>query len=47
MNIFGPEYKFLGVGFGYHKKYKVMCVMDFAEKYEEKITVKEWEISNL
>lgn len=38
-NIF-RDYKYVGVGFGSHKKYRYMCVLDFAERAVCDINVK-------
>lgn len=35
-NVLNPEYKFAGVGFGEHKTYRTMTVIDFAGDYKEK-----------
>jgi len=34
-NIFNSEFKVVGIGIGPHRKYRVMCVMDFAAGYIE------------
>ncbi len=34
-NIFNPLYQVVGVGFGPHRRYGQMCVMDFAGTYTE------------
>lgn len=36
-NIFNPKFTVVGIGCGPHKKYKYMCIMDFAGGYIEKI----------
>lgn len=35
-NILSKAYTHIGVGFGPHKKYRYMCVQDFAERYKDK-----------
>ena len=32
-NIYEPSWTDVGFGWGYHKEYKIMCVMDFAKGY--------------
>jgi hypothetical protein len=36
INIFNREYTITGIGFGVHKKFNYMCVIDFAGGYTEK-----------
>jgi uncharacterized protein YkwD len=35
-NIFRADYRMAGVACGYHKIYKVMCVISYAAKYQER-----------
>ena len=35
MNMFNPEYRFVGVACGTHARFHDMCVMDFAARYSE------------
>ena len=35
MNMFSPEYRFVGVACGTHARFHDMCVMDFAARYSE------------
>jgi Cysteine-rich secretory protein family len=35
-NVFRADYRMAGVACGYHKVYKVMCVISYAAKYREK-----------
>ena len=35
VNMFNPEYRFVGVGCGAHARLNDMCVMDFAASYSE------------
>ena len=35
VNMFNPEYRFVGVGCGTHARFHDMCVMDFAARYSE------------
>jgi len=35
VNMFNPEYRFVGVGCGAHARLGDMCVMDFAARYSE------------
>lgn len=37
MNMFNPEFKFVGVGCGTHAQLHDMCVMDFAARYLEQL----------
>jgi len=32
--MFKPEYKYIGIGYGGHKKYKHMVVIDYACEYK-------------
>ncbi|MCZ6766053.1 MAG: CAP domain-containing protein [bacterium] len=34
-NIFAPDFRYVGVAFGYHATYKTMCVMTLATEYVE------------
>jgi hypothetical protein len=36
INMFAPEYRFVGVGCGSHARFGDMCVMDYAAQYTEK-----------
>jgi hypothetical protein len=36
MNMFNPEYRFVGVACGTHARFHDMCVMDFAAGYSER-----------
>ena len=36
VNMFDPEYRFVGVGCGSHARLRDMCVMDFAARYSER-----------
>jgi uncharacterized protein YkwD len=35
-NVFRPDYQMAGVACGYHKTYKIMCVISYADAYREK-----------
>ncbi len=35
MNIFNPEFKFLGVGAAKHKNFRHCCVLNFAIEYND------------
>jgi uncharacterized protein YkwD len=35
LNIFNPDYRFIGVACGPHPAFRMMCVMDFAADYKE------------
>ena len=35
LNIFNPDYRFVGIACGAHGPYGMMCVMDFAAEYSE------------
>ena len=37
LNIFNPEFKFLGVACGPHKNYRHVCILNFAVNYKDKI----------
>lgn len=34
-NVFAPDFRYIGVAFGYHATYKTMCVMTLAAEYVE------------
>ena len=34
-NLLNPRYRYIGVGCGYHKKWKIFCVMDVAVNYRK------------
>ena len=35
-NIFNPDFHFVGIGCESHVRYRIVCVIDFAEEYSEK-----------